>query len=80
MRECIISVVTEGGKLGVGPPSTGRVAGAGRGRSAPRSVARSRWTVQYRPLITDAMGHEYLAGITNVRCKREWQKWGGGHR
>ena len=51
MRECIISVVTEGGKLGVGPPSAGRVAGAGRGRSAPRSVARSRWTVQGASLV-----------------------------
>ena len=32
--------------------------------------------VQYRPLITDATGREYLAGITNIRCKCAWQKSG----
>ena len=32
--------------------------------------------VQYRPLITDATGREYLAGITNIRCKCERQKVG----
>ena len=34
------------------------------------------YLVQYRPLTTDGTGREYLAGITNIRCKRERQKGG----